>query len=172
MNPMRRCPSSLRCSQTGHDAGPIVDVDRRELERAGPLPERDHRHAARAQVVEQSGLVLHVAEHHDRVAVTRLQDRRQGEAFVHPAVGMPEDHVVAAGHRLDSERLDGRREKRVAEVADHRADEHRRSAAEATCQRVRAVPQLSGCKVDPFSCLGRDRHPGWGVVEDARNGAL
>ena len=94
--------------ETGGDAGPVVDVHGRELERADALPQGDDRDGRIAEVVEQPWLVLHVAEHDDRVAVAGLEDGRQGERLVDAAVGVAEDDVVAAGHRLDGERLDRR----------------------------------------------------------------
>ena len=127
---------------------------------------------AGSQVVEQAWLVLHVAEHHDRVAVARLEDGRQGQTLVHATVGMTQDDVVAAGHRLDRERLDRRREERVAEVADDRADEHRRGAAQTASQRVRPIAELLGRPIDAFARLGSDRDAGRRVVEDPRHGAL
>ena len=71
------------------DAGPLVDVDGRELERAGALPGRHHRDARIAEVLEQARLVLHVAEHHDRIGVAGLEDGGQGDPLVHPACAWP-----------------------------------------------------------------------------------
>ena len=84
----------------------------RELERARPLPGGDDRDRRIAQVVEQARLVLHVAEHHDGIGVARLEDGGEGDPLVHPAMRMAEDDVVAAGHRLDRERLDDAGEER------------------------------------------------------------
>ena len=154
------------------DAGSLVDVDGRELERARPLPGRDDRHRRLAEVLEQTRLVLHVAEHHDGVGVAGLEDRRQRDPLVHPAMGVADDDVVAAGHRLHGQRLDDRREERIAEVAHDRADEHRRRAPQAPGVRVRAVTELPRGDEDAFAGVGRDRDPGRGVVEDARDRAL
>ena len=70
--------------------------------------------------------------------MARLEDRREGDALVEPALRVAEDDVVAAGHRLDRERLDRAGEERVAEVAHDGADEHRRRAAQAAGERIRA----------------------------------
>ena len=117
--------------EAGPDAGPVVGLGGRELERAGALPHGHDRHGRAPQVVEQARLVLHVAEQHDGVGVAGLEDRGQRDALVEPALGVAEDDVVAVAHRLDREGLDGAGEERVAEVAHDRPDEHRRGAAQA-----------------------------------------
>ena len=90
--------------------------------------------------------------------MARLEDAVRPSALVDATVRVAEDDVVAAGHRLDRERLDGGGEERVAEVAHDRTDEHRRGAAQAARERVRPVAQLPGRQVDPLAGLGRDRH--------------
>ena len=144
--------------QAGPDAGPVVGLGGRELERAGALPHGDDRDGRAAQVVEQPRLVLHVAEEDDRVGVAGLEDRRQGDALVEPALGVAEDDVVAVAHRLDRERLDGAGEERVAEVADDRADEHRRRAAQAAGERdwagSRAPPRPARTRARVSAAIG------------------
>ena len=82
--------------EAGDDAGAIVDVDGRHVEGARALPQRDHRDARVAQVLEQAWLVLHVAEQDDGVAVAGLEDVGERDGFVGTAVGVTQDHVVAA----------------------------------------------------------------------------
>ena len=77
---IRSWPRPTRCSSPAKMPGVVVDVDRRELERAGALPERDDRDDRVAEVLEEPGLVLHVAEQHDRVAVPGLEDRRSARS--------------------------------------------------------------------------------------------
>ena len=125
-----------------------------------------------AQVVEQARLVLHVAEQDDRVRVARLEDRREGDALVEPALGVAQHDVVAVAHRLDREGLDRAGEERVAEVADDRADEHRRRAAQAARQGIGPVAEVLGGLEHPRPGLGGDRHARRGVVEDPRDRAL
>ena len=154
------------------DAGHVVDVDRRHLQQARALPQGDDRDQRRPQVREESRLVLHVAEQDDRVAVAGLEDGRQRERLVGPALGVAEDHVVAAGHRLDRQGLDGAREERVGDVAHDRAEQHRRGAAQAAGERVGPVAELARRERDALPGLLGDRHPGRGVVQDPRDGAL
>ena len=158
--------------EPGDDAGSLVDVDGRELPWTGPLPGRDDRHRRIAQVIEEPRLVLHVAEHHDGVRVTGLEDGREGDPLVDAAVRVADDDVVAARHRLDGQGLDHGREERVAEVADDRADEHGRGAAEASRMRVGTIAQAPRRHEDAFACLGGDRDPRRGIVEDPRHRAL
>jgi hypothetical protein len=40
--------------EPGHDAGPVVDVDRRHLERTRALPQADDRHGEIGQISEQA----------------------------------------------------------------------------------------------------------------------
>ena len=158
--------------QGGADPGAVVDVDGRHLERVRPLPQGDHRDHRVLQVREEPGLVLHVAEQDDRVAVAGLEHRRERERLVRPAVGVPQHHVVAVAHRLDRERLDRAGEERVGDVADDRAQQHRRGPAQPAGQRVGAVAQLTGGAEDALPGLRGDRDAGRCVVEDARDGAL
>ncbi len=125
-----------------------------------------------AKVVEQARLVLHVAEHDDRVGMPRLEDGRQRDPLVDATVRVAQDDVVAAGHRLDGERFDDGGEERVAEVADDRPDQHGRRPAQASGVRVRSVAELTRGDHHPFAGVGRDRHAGRGVVEHTRDGAL
>ena len=152
--------------EAGDDPRPLVDVDGRELERTGALPGGHDRDARIAQVLEEAGLVLHVAEHHDGIGVARLEDGGQGDPLVHPAMRVAEHDVVAAGHRLDRKRLDGAGEERIAEVPDDRADEHGRRATQASRVWVRPVPQLSSRDHDPLARLGGDLDLGRRVVQD------
>ena len=158
--------------QPGEDARVVVHVDRREFERARTLPERDHGHHRVPQVLEQARLVLHVAEHDDRVAVPGLDDRRQRDGLLEAAVRVAEDDVVAAAHRLHGQGLDGPGEEGVAEVPDDRPEQHRRGASKAARERVRTVAEPACGQDDAFARLGRDRDPRGDVVEDARHGAL
>ena len=82
--------------QPHHDAGLVVDVDAREFERARALPQRDDRNRPVAQVGQERRLVLHVTEHHDRVAMPRLEDGGQSQPLVDTAVRVTEHDVVAA----------------------------------------------------------------------------
>ena len=156
----------------GMDPAPVVDVDRRELDGARSLPEGNHRNGRVAQVLEQPGLVLHVPEHDDGIAVPDLEDRAQGDLGVEPAMGVPQHDVVALVGGRRRERLEGRREERVAEVADDRADQHRRRSAQGARHRVRPVPELLRGRDHPGAGLLRDRNPGRGVVQDARDRAV
>ena len=111
--------------QAGDDTGSLVDVDRRKLEGAGSLPRGDDRNGGMPEIVEEARLILHVPEHDDRVRVAGLEDRRQRDPLVHPPVRVAEHDVVAAGHRLDGERLDDGGEEWVTEVSNDGADQHR-----------------------------------------------
>ena len=172
MNPIRSCPRPTRWSRPA--AMPALSSTSIVGNSSGLSPARGRRPgpSQSREVGEQPWLVLHVAEHDDRVAVAGLEDGRQRERLVDAAVGVAEDDVVAVGHRLDGERLDRAGEERVAEVADDRADEHRRRAAQAAGKRVRPVAELARRQVHPLARLRGDRDPRWGVVEDARDGAL
>ena len=125
-----------------------------------------------AQVGEQLRLALHVAEDHDRVAVPRLEHGGERVRLVGAAVGVAEDHVVAAGHRLDRERLDRARKERVGDVAHDRPDEHRRCAAEPTGQGVGPVAEALRGRQDALPRLGRDGDARRDVVQDPGDRAL
>ena len=170
-NAMRR-GRARRVLQAGVHAGVVVDLDGRELERAGALPERDDRHDRVAQVVEQARLIGHVAEQHDRIAVARLEHRGQRERLFKPAVGVAEHDVVPAAHRLDGKSLDGVREEGVAEVADDGPQQHRRGAAQSAGEGVRPIPEPSCRQDDALSRLCRDGDARRDVVEHPRDRAL
>jgi hypothetical protein len=127
--------------QSGLDPGPVVGVGGGELERAGALPQRHHGYPGVAQVLQQLRLDPDVTHEHDGVGVAGLQHGRQRDGFGQPGVDVAQHDVVAVPHRLHHQRLDGLGEERVAEVADHRADEVGRGPLEPARQRVGAVAE-------------------------------
>jgi hypothetical protein len=150
----------------------VVDVDAREAAMLRAVPDRDNWDVHGFEVGEQLRLVSHVAGDHDRIALPRLQNRRQRQRLVRPLAGVTEDDAVAALACLVRQRLDPRSEERVGHVAHDCAEQHRRRSAQASSVRVGAVRELDrGCQ-HPLARLLRDRHHEGRPIEDPRHRAL
>ncbi len=125
----------------GVDAAAVVDVQRvHALDRVA-LPQRHRRDAGGGEVVEQAGLVAHVAEQDDRVAVPGLEHGVQLDRLVGRAVGAAEHDVVVALAGTGRHRLDHRREEGVGDLAHDDAEQHRGGPAQARASGLGRYPR-------------------------------
>ena len=130
--------------ERGLDAVAVVDVHREEAVVPRAVPDGDDRDVDALEVLDQARLVAHVADDHDRVALSRLEHGRECESLVGALACVAEHDAVAALARLERERVDRAREERVGDVADDRPEQHRRRAPQAARVRVRPVGELGG----------------------------
>lgn len=124
------------------------------------------------EVGQQPGLVLHVAQQDDGVAMSRLEDGRQRQRLVGPAAGVAEHEVIALPDGRLGQGRDRAGEEWIRDVADDRAEKHRRGPAKASGEWIRSVAELARREGHALPCLGRDRHARRNVIEHARDGAL
>ena len=172
MNAIRRWPRSSRCPTTASMPARLLTVT------VGMPAARDPCHSATTGMRASWRSSMSCSwsrmspKMQDRVAVARLEDAPQRERLVRPAVGMAQDHVVAAPPGLDRHRLDGRGEERVRDLAHDDAQEHRRGAPQAPRQGVGTVAQAARGLDDALARLGCDGHGRGGAAQDTRHRAL
>ncbi len=153
------------------DAQAVVHLDARDQVQPGALPQRDHGDLSVPEVGQEPGLVAHVAQQEDRVALACLEHRGQLVRLRCPRMRVAEHDVVATRPGRGRDRLDRTREERVGDIAHDRAEQHRGCSPEGSGKRV--WPVLHGARrgQDTLPGLGRDRHAERRVVEDPRHGA-
>ena len=126
------------------DAVAVVDVHGEEAVVPRAVPDGDDRDVDALEVPDQARLVSHVADDHDRVALSRLEHRRECQRLVGALACVAEHDAVPALPRLERERVDRTREERVGDVAHDRAEQHRGRAPQPAGVRVRPVGELGG----------------------------
>ncbi len=136
------------------DAVAVVDVHGEEAVVPRAVPDGDDRNVDALEVPDQARLVSHVADDHDRVALSRLQHRCQCQRLVGALACVAEHDAVPAVTRLERERVDGAREEGVGDVAHDRAEQHRGGATQPAGVRVRPVGELGGGEEHPLARLG------------------
>ncbi len=124
MNAMRRWPRPTRVDAAPPACPPGCPHPPRGCRPNGALPERHDGDARAVQVLDQPGLVTHVAQQDDGVAMARLQHAPEGDGLLGMAMGVAQDDVVAALAGLDGHRLDGAREERVRDLAHDDPEQH------------------------------------------------
>ena len=122
------------------------------------LPQGDDGHRRRGEVVEQAGLVAHVAEQDDGVAVAGLEHGVQLDRLVGEAVGAAEHDVVVALPGPPSRPPRRRGEEGVGDLPHDDPEQHRLGAAQPAGQRVGPVAEPVGDVEDALAGVGGDRH--------------
>ena len=167
-------PERGQVLQRSADAGAGIDDHRGERARAAfrAVPQPDHADLRVAEIGDEPALPAEVPEQHDRVAMAGFENGGQRQRLIRLGRRMTEHDGVPALLGLDREDLDGGGKERVGDVANDRAEQHRRRSPQRASERVRPVAELAGHREHALPRLLGHRDPRRRVVEDPRHRAL